>query len=78
MIWSGRADPDQNVSIWLPCDGFLNWGGYCNKNMDALLTQGRATLDAAARVPIYRQVADLYLKDRPMIVLFHYRPGYGG
>ncbi len=73
VIWSGRADPDQNVSIWLQCNGFLNWGGYCNKNMDALLTQGRATLDAAARVPIYRQVADLYLKDRPMIVLFHYR-----
>ena len=22
-IWSGRADPDANVSIWLQCDGFI-------------------------------------------------------
>ena len=73
VIWSGRADPDQNVSIWLQCNGFLNWGGYCNKSMDALLAQGRATLDATRRVPIYHEVADVYLKDRPMIVLFHYR-----
>ena len=30
VIWSGRPDPDGNVAIWLACDGFLNWGRYCN------------------------------------------------
>ena len=30
VLWSGRADPDGNVAIWLACNGFLNWGKYCN------------------------------------------------
>jgi peptide/nickel transport system substrate-binding protein len=29
-IWSGRPDPDQNISIWAACDGFLNFGDYCD------------------------------------------------
>ena len=24
LIWSGRADPDANISIWVACDGFVN------------------------------------------------------
>ncbi len=31
VFWSGRPDPDANIAIWAQCDGFLNWGGYCNK-----------------------------------------------
>ena len=34
VIWSGRPDPDGNVAIWLACDGFLNWGKYCNPTFD--------------------------------------------
>jgi len=36
VIWSGRPDPDGNISIWLACDGFLNWGKYCDPKLDAL------------------------------------------
>jgi peptide/nickel transport system substrate-binding protein len=73
VIWSGRPDPDGNVSIWLQCDGFLNWGRYCNKEFDALLAQARAVTDAAARQAVYRKVVDVYLRDNPHIVLYHYR-----
>ena len=77
LIWSGRPDPDGNVSIWLACDGYTNFGRYCNPQLDALLAQGRAITDPAARVPVYRRIADIYLDDRPQIVLFHYTWLYG-
>lgn len=71
VIWSGRPDPDGNVAIWLQCDGFLNWGKYCNPAFDALLATARGVTDVAARQALYRQVADIYLRDRPHIVLYH-------
>ena len=71
VIWSGRPDPDGNVAIWLQCDGFLNWGKYCNPSFDALLAKARGVTDVAARQAAYRQVVDVYLRDRPHIVLYH-------
>jgi len=71
VIWSGRPDPDGNVAIWLQCDGFLNWGKYCNHGFDALLAKARGVTDVAARQAVYRQVVDTYLEDRPHIVLWH-------
>ncbi len=68
VIWSGRPDPDGNVAIWLQCDGFLNWGKYCNPAFDALLAKARGVTDVAARQAAYRQVVDVYLHDRPHIV----------
>ncbi len=73
VIWSGRPDPDGNVAIWLQCDGFLNWGKYCNPAFDALLAKARGVTDVAQRQAAYRQVVDLYLHDRPHIVLYHAR-----
>lgn len=73
VIWSGRPDPDGNVAIWLACDGFLNWGQYCNKDFDGLLAKARATPDVPTRQALYKQVVDTYLRDNPHIVLFHYR-----
>jgi len=71
VIWSGRPDPDGNVAIWLQCDGFLNWGKYCNPAFDALLAKARGVTAVAARQALYRQVVDAYLRDRPHIVLWH-------
>lgn len=73
VIWSGRPDPDGNVSIWLQCDGFLNWGKYCNQDFDALLAKARAVTDVPARQELYKQVAETYLRDNPHIILYHYR-----
>lgn len=71
-IWSGRPDPDGNASIWLNCKGFVNRTGYCNPKMDELLAQGASTVDPDLRVPIYHQIADLALDDRPYMVLYHW------
>jgi peptide/nickel transport system substrate-binding protein len=71
VIWSGRPDPDGNVAIWLACDGFLNWGKYCNPKFDDLLARARGVTDVAQRQVLYRQLVDVYLADRPHIVLYH-------
>ena len=70
-IWSGRADPDGNIAIWLAKDGFLNWGRYDNPELDSLLVQARGVTDVAARRALYAKVSDIYLRDRPFIVMYH-------
>ncbi len=72
FTWSGRADPDANLSIWMACNGPFNFGAYCNSKMDELLKEGRETGDTEKRIAIYRQVVDLYLGDMPQIILFNY------
>jgi len=72
-LWSGRPDPDGNVSIWLACNGFANWGKYCNPAFDALLAKARSVTDVPTRQALYRKVVDMYLRDMPHIVLYHYR-----
>jgi peptide/nickel transport system substrate-binding protein len=71
VLWSGRADPDGNVAIWEACNGFLNWGKYCNAKFDDVLTRARSVTDVAQRQALYGQLSDLYLDDRPHIVLYH-------
>ncbi|MFC7399807.1 ABC transporter substrate-binding protein [Chelatococcus sp. GCM10030263] len=72
-IWSGRPDPDANVSPWASCNGFLNWGRYCNPELDKVLVAARQTTDDAARAKLYNQAVDIYLTDLPHIVLYHYK-----
>ena len=57
--------------VWLACDGFLNWGKYCNPKFDDMLARARGMTDVAQRQVLYRQLVDVYLADRPHIVLYH-------
>jgi peptide/nickel transport system substrate-binding protein len=59
------------MAIWLACDGFLNWGKYCNPKFDDLLARARGVTDVAQRQALYRQLVDIYLTDRPHIILYH-------
>lgn len=72
-IWSGRADPDANVSVWLQCDGFLNWGKYCNPRLDDALAQARQRTEPGDRKALYKQASAIYLDERPHLFLYHYR-----
>jgi peptide/nickel transport system substrate-binding protein len=72
-IWSGRPDPDGNISPWMACDGFLNWGHYCNQDLDKILSQARQITDDKERLKLYQQAAGIYLTDVPYIVLYHYK-----
>ena len=71
VLWSGRADPDGNVAIWLACDGFLNWGKWCDKSFDDLLGKARATTVESERIALYKQASAIYLAERPHIFLYH-------
>lgn len=72
-IWSGRPDPDGNIAPWLQCDGFLNRGKWCNAAFGRLLAEARSVTDVGKRQALYRQAADIWMADRPHIVLYHYR-----
>lgn len=71
LPWSGRVDPDGNIAIWVQCDGFINFGKYCKPAMDDALARARGTNDLAPRQAAYREIADLYLADRPLLFLYH-------
>ncbi len=73
VIWSGRADPDGNVSIWIACDGFLNWGKHCSKDVDQALAAARATTDPAIRLKLYATAANIYARERPHLFLYNYK-----
>lgn len=70
----GRADPDLNLyrafhSRYAQAPS-SNYTGYANPAMDALLEQGRSTLDPAARKQIYAQASELLARDVPYLFLF--------
>jgi peptide/nickel transport system substrate-binding protein len=71
VLWSGRADPDGNIAIWLACDGFLNWGKWCDRKFDDLLGKARGTTVESERVALYKQASAIYLAERPHVFLYH-------
>ena len=72
LIWSGRPEPDGNVSYWVGCKGSVNWTGYCKPEVDALIRKGAETLDPGARAPVYRELTEAWMADRPYLILFHF------
>lgn len=55
-------------------EGSYNYGGYAAADVDALLDDARATLDAREREARYREAADLALnRDQALVPLFTYR-----
>ncbi len=74
---AGRVDPDLNLSLFVSCGTPNNVGKYCNKDFDALLAQGRAITDPAARKPIYDKAIDILMQDTPVVYLFNPRSAFG-
>ncbi|WP_376092287.1 ABC transporter substrate-binding protein [Roseomonas sp. CCTCC AB2023176] len=76
-IWSGRPDPDGNIAAWIASDGFLNRMSYANPVVDAAFVAARRTTDPAQRRAAYHQAAEQWLRDRPLLILWHYRWFWG-
>jgi peptide/nickel transport system substrate-binding protein len=76
-IWSGRPDPDGNAAIWFACNGFVNWGKYCNPKLEAALDKARQVTDIGQRQGLYREAAEILAKDRPHLILYHLRWFWG-
>lgn len=77
LIWSGRPDPDANIAMWVACDGFINWGGFCDAKLDDILKRARATAQVDERAGLYAQAAAVYLAARPYIFLYHLKWYWG-
>lgn len=51
--------------------------GYCNPELDALMTQAQQSIDQDERTELYQQVADTMAKDLPAIPLFELKANVG-
>jgi peptide/nickel transport system substrate-binding protein len=47
--WSGRVDPDLNITPMLSCGAPTNDAHYCNEELDAILAKARASGDVETR-----------------------------
>ena len=72
VIWSGRPDPDGNLSLWMRCGAPLNWTGWCSKEVEAALDRGAAAPDEAARIAAYRDATAIWMRATPYMVLYHF------
>jgi peptide/nickel transport system substrate-binding protein len=69
--WSGRVDPDLNITPMLSCGAAGNDAHYCNKDLDAILTQARASGDVETRKGLYSKAIHILLTDLPIVYLYH-------
>jgi peptide/nickel transport system substrate-binding protein len=70
-FWSGRVDPDGNTFQFYTCSAANNRMGYCNQEVDKLLTEARQTLDPAKRKALYKKALDIKNHDRPDLSLWY-------
>lgn len=72
LAWSIAQDPD-NFSVWHSSSavpGGLNFIGYKNPEVDALLERGRRTLDQAERKKAYDAFQKILHDDQPYMFLY--------
>jgi len=68
--WSGRIDPDGNITNQLKSQGSQNNCGYADPAMDALIDKARETSDLAARRDLYGKIVTKLQEDAPLIYLY--------
>ena len=69
--WSGRIDPDGNVSGRVTTDGPNNYSNYSNEELDSIIAKARTLNDREERAELYQQVADILWEDMPYAYLYH-------
>ena len=69
--WSGRVDPDLNITPMLACSAAGNDAHYCSEELDQVLTKARATADVEERKAAYDEAIQILLRDLPIVYLYH-------
>lgn len=69
LMWSGRVDPDGNISVFQATNGSQNFGKFSSPQVDALLQEANSTPDIRKRAGLYRQIWDLAMANNNEIVL---------
>ena len=67
--WLNIVDPDRLLFGQLSTGGPTNWGGYSNPDVDALLQEGRSSLDQDARAVAYQKAATILASDLPYYII---------
>lgn len=70
-FWSGRPDPDGNISLYNVCDAGANMAKYCDQEMNKILSQARQEVDEPVRKKLYDQAAAIFRRDRQMLPLWY-------
>ncbi|MFD0783647.1 ABC transporter substrate-binding protein, partial [Micromonospora azadirachtae] len=71
--WSGRIDPDANITNFVGTRASQNVAGYSNPQLDDLLTQARQVSDTEERKKLYGQAVTLLQQDDALIYLYRQR-----
>lgn len=66
VLISGGSDPDDFFYQWHHTGEVFNLWRYSDPDMDALLEEGRTTVDQAARMEIYVQIQEKLLEEMPL------------
>ena len=67
--WLNLVDPDRLLYAQLTTGGSTNWGGYSNDEVDALLEEGRSSLDQAERAAAYQGAAEILAEELPYYII---------
>jgi len=68
--WSGRVDPDGNITPFVQTKGSQNISGYSNPDVDKWLDEARASQDIGKRKELYGKVISKIQEDAPLIYLW--------
>lgn len=68
--WLGFVDPDEWTYNLFHSDGKYNQQAFSNAELDALLEQGRRTLDQEARRQIYADIQWIIATEAPVVSLY--------
>lgn len=71
--WSGRIDPDSNITNFVSTRASQNVAGFSDETMDDLLTRAREAQDPAERAQLYGDVATELRESSPLVYLYRQR-----
>ncbi|MEZ5726486.1 MAG: ABC transporter substrate-binding protein [Paracoccaceae bacterium] len=75
--WSGRIDPDGNISGFVVTGGGFNDGNYSNPGVDRLLAEARAASDMDTRKALYHEANQILNTELPLFYLYNEAWLYG-
>jgi len=66
-------DPDMHPFLALKTGAPVNSGYYSNKDVDALIDEGRSIADPAKRAPVYKKMQEILYEDAPWVYIANWK-----
>lgn len=71
--WSGRIDPDADISRFLRTGASSNYSGYSSPELDTLLAEAGQITDTAQRAALYGRATQVIQRDNPIVYTYRLR-----